>query len=183
MVQHGAAGKEVQWVECGRIGRAIGLKGECAVFWNDETCSFQVGSMFFVDRGDGKGLQQCKIAALRRQGRFDVLRLEGIEDRMSAEALRGATLVRSEESLEKLPDGQYYCYQILGMTVLTDAGDELGTIVRIFTAGENDVYEVLPHGAKKGAEILVPAIRDVILSVDVVAKRMIIKPMKGMLDQ
>jgi 16S rRNA processing protein RimM len=69
------------------------------------------------------------------------------------------------------------------MEVETEDGGKLGRVVRIFTAGENDVYEVLPDGAKKGDEILIPAIGDVIISVDVEAKRMVIRPLEGMLDE
>jgi ribosomal 30S subunit maturation factor RimM len=52
--------------------------------------------------------------------------------------------------------------------------------VRIFTAGENDVYEVLPEGARKGEEILLPAIKDVIISVDLIAGQMMVRLMEGM---
>lgn len=181
-MRKGKADCETEWVCCGRIGRAVGLRGENAVFWNDVECPVDAGAVLFVQHDETKEMKPYKIAALRRQGRFDVLRLEGIEDRSEAEALRGARLMRSADSLEKLPKGQYYCYQILGMTVVTEDGASLGEIVRIFTAGENDVYEVLPSGGRKGNEILVPAIKDVIVSVDVAAGRMIIRPLKGMLD-
>ncbi len=172
-----------EWVSCGRIGRAIGLRGECVVFWNDDECPLDVGAEIFVDFGDGAELREYRIAALRKQGRFDVVRLDGIDDRESAEVLVNAQLVRPADSLPQLPEGEYYCYQILGMEVVTERGDNLGRVVRIFTAGENDVYEILPHGARRGAEILVPAIADVIISVDVAAKRMVIRPLEGMLDR
>ena len=55
-------------------------------------------------------------------------------------------------------------------------------MVRIFSAGENDVYEVLPEGGKRGEEILIPATSEVILSVDLKAGRMVIRPLEGMLD-
>lgn len=181
-MQSGERDHNTEWVGCGRIGRAVGLKGECAVFWNDAECPVEVGADLFVDAGDGKEYKMYKVAALRKQGRFDVLRLEGIDDRTAARSLANAKLVRPVEHLPKLPEGQYYCYQILGMEVQTDDGEKLGHIVRIFTAGENDVYEVLPEGAEKGSEILIPAIADVIVSVDVDSKRMVIKPMEGMLD-
>lgn len=175
-------GSNTEWVSSGRIGRAVGLKGECAVYWNDAECPVSVGTELFVDTGDGKGPKSYKVAALRKQGRFHVLRLTGVEDRNEARRLANAEIVRPADSLPKLPPGQYYCYQILGMEVETEDGRKLGRVVRIFTAGENDVYEVLPDGAKKGDEILIPAIGDVIISVDVEAKRMVVRPLEGMLD-
>jgi len=171
-----------EWVSCGRIGRAIGLKGECAVFWNDVECPVGIGEELFVDLKDGREYRSYRLAALRKQGRFDVVRFQGVDDRESAQELANAEMVRPAESLPKLPEGQYYCYQILGMEVVTEEGRQLGRIDRIFTAGENDVYEVLPDGGSRGDEILIPAIKDVVISVDVEAKRMVIRPMKGMLD-
>ena len=178
----GSKDRLTEWVSCGRIGRAIGLKGECAVFWNDVQCPVDVGEELFVGVKDGKEYRSYKIAALRKQGRFDVVRLEGVDDRAAAQELANSELVRPAESLPKLPEGQHYCYQILGMDVWTEDGRKLGTIDRIFTAGENDVYEVLPDGGKRGDEILIPAIKDVVLSVDIEAKKMVIRPMKGMLE-
>ena len=175
-------GSKTEWVLCGRIGRAVGLKGECVVFWNDEESPVDVGGEIFVDAGDDKGHKLYKVAALRKQGRFHVLRLEGVESREEARRLAKAEIVLPAENLPKLPPGQYYCYQILGMEVATEDGEELGRVVRIFTAGENDVYEVRPHGKGEGEEILVPAIGDVIISVDVDANKMVIRPLEGMLD-
>ncbi len=175
-------GSDRQWVVSGRIGRAVGLKGECAVYWSDDECPAEVGAELFIDADDGEGLRSYKMAALRKQGRFYVLRFEGVDDRSAARRLAGREMLKPADSLPKLPEGQYYCYQILGMEVETEGGEKLGRVVRIFTAGGNDVYEVLPHGGRKGSEILVPAIADVIMSIDVEAKRMVIRPLEGMLD-
>jgi len=181
-VQRKKDGGDRQWVVSGRIGRAVGLKGECAVYWSDDECPAEVGAELFIDAGDGEGPRPYRMAALRKQGRFYVLRLEGIDDRSAAQRLVNREILIPAENLPGLPEGQYYCYQILGMEVETEGGERLGRVVRIFTAGGSDVYEVLPHGGKKGSEILVPAIEDVIVSVDVEANRMVIRPLEGMLD-
>jgi 16S rRNA processing protein RimM len=141
-----------------------------------------LGEELFVDLKDGKEYRSYRLAALRKQGRFDVVRFEGVEDREAVQEIVNAELVRPAESLPKLPEGQYYCYQILGMEVVTEDGTRLGTVDRIFTAGENDVYEVMPDGGERGDDILIPAIKDVVLSVDVSEKKMVIRPMKGMLE-
>jgi 16S rRNA processing protein RimM len=181
-VQHKKDLSITEWVSCGRIGRALGLKGECVVFWNSDECPVDVGTPLFIQSEDGSSHTQYKVAALRIQGRLNVLRLEGIDDRTQARLLTGKEIVRPADHLPKLPEDQYYCYQILGLEVFTEDGKDLGRIVRIFTAGENDVYEVLPDGAKRGDEILLPAIKDVIVSVDIDAGRMVVRLMEGMLD-
>lgn len=175
--------RETTWVECGRIGRAIGLRGEVAVEWMSGACPVAVGGTLFVGGKDSDDDQQTMtVAALRKQGRFSVARFEGIDSRTAAEALRGRMLFLPESYLPKLPDGEYYSYQVLGCEVVTEAGEKLGAVVRIFTAGENDVYEVRPDGGRRGEELLIPAIADVVLSIDVPAKKIVIRPLEGMLD-
>ena len=68
------------------------------------------------------------------------------------------------------------------MIVETEDGRELGRVVRIFTAGERDVYEVIPENGSRGDEILIPANDDVVIGVDVEGGRMTVRPMEGMLD-
>jgi len=174
--------KSGSWVICGRIGRAVGLKGECRVRWMSGACPVEIGGELFVAESDEKSHKPYTVAVLRRQGRFDIVRFVGISDRNAAEGLGGLELFQPEGDLPALPEGEYYCYQILGMRVATEEGRELGRVVRIFTAGERDVYEVMPDGGGSGEEILIPASDDVILSVDVENERMIVRPMEGMLD-
>ena len=68
-----------------------------------------------------------------------------------------------------LPEGQYYHFQLLGMNVRNIAGDQLGAITEILTTGANDVYVV-----SGTAEILVPAISGVIVSVDISVSEMVV---------
>ena len=68
-----------------------------------------------------------------------------------------------QNGVESLPEGSYYYFQILGMKVQTDEGESLGTIKEIIETGSNDVYVVALPDRK---DILVPALDEVILSVD-----------------
>ena len=101
-------------------------------------------------------------------GRAPVLRLEGISDRATAERLVGRYL---EAPARPLPADTYYWHQLIGMTAVDDAGNELGRVVEIFRAGENEVYRIEgPSG-----ELLVPALRDVVRSIDLAAGRMVVR--------
>ena len=181
MVSEDARGNVV-WVECGRIGRPLGLRGECAVYWNSGACPVEIGGELFLVKKGEQDRQSYRVAALRKQGRSHLVRFEGVADRNAARALRGAVLSIPSDRLPKLPEGEYYSFQILGLDVVTEDGRSLGCVVRIFSAGDSDVYEVLPEGGKRGEEILVPATSEVILSVDLKAGRMVIRPLEGMLD-
>ncbi|HLE88846.1 MAG TPA: ribosome maturation factor RimM [Candidatus Limnocylindria bacterium] len=100
-------------------------------------------------------------------GRVPVLQLEGIDDRAAAERLAGRYL---EAEATPLPEGSYYWHQLIGLAVADDAGMEIGTVVEVFRAGENEVYRIEgPSG-----ELLVPALRDVVRSIDLAAGRMVV---------
>lgn len=174
---------ETQLIECGRIGRAIGLKGDVVVTWNSGACPVDIGGEIVIAAKDGEGTRRSiRVAALRKQGRSSVVRFEGVADRTAAQALRDAALFIPADRLAPLPQGEYYSYQILGCEVVTEEGRHLGRVVRIFPAGGTDVYEVRPKGEGQAREILIPATDEVILSVDTAARQIVIRPLEGMLD-
>ena len=101
-------------------------------------------------------------------GRVPVLRLDGISDRAAAEHLVGRYL---EAPAQPLPAETYYWHQLIGMAAVDESGNELGDVVEVFRAGENEVYRIDgPSG-----ELLVPALRDVVRSIDLAAHRMVIR--------
>jgi 16S rRNA processing protein RimM len=101
-------------------------------------------------------------------GRVPILRLEGISDREAAERLVGRYL---EAPASALPPGTYYWHQLIGLAAVDEAGMELGHVVEIFRAGENEVYRIEgPAG-----ELLVPALRDVVRSIDLAAGRIMVR--------
>jgi 16S rRNA processing protein RimM len=101
-------------------------------------------------------------------GRVPVLRLDGISDRAAAERLVGRYL---EAPAYALPAGTYYWHELIGLVAVDDAGVELGTVVEIFRAGENEVYRI--EGSS--GELLVPALRDVVRSIDLASGRMVVR--------
>lgn len=109
-----------------------------------------------------------RITAYEGGGRVPAMTLEGITDRDAAEALAGRYL---EVEPEPLPEGHWYWHQIVGLTVTDEAGRPMGRVVEVFRAGENEVYRIEgPRG-----EILLPALRDVVLRVDLQAGTMTVR--------
>jgi 16S rRNA processing protein RimM len=101
-------------------------------------------------------------------GRVPFIRLEGISDRDAAERLVGRYL---EAPAEPLPPGTYYWHQLVGLTAVDEAGSELGQVVEVFRAGENEVYRI----EGQDAELLIPALREVVRSIDLPAGRMVVR--------
>ena len=124
-----------------------------------------VGAALFVEGED----EPRRIHEVERGGRVPVIRLEGVEGRDQAQALAGRYL---EVTPEPLPDGQYYWHQLVGLQVTDEDGRELGRVVEVFRAGENEVYRVEADGRP---ELLLPALRDVIRSIDLEAGTMTVR--------
>jgi 16S rRNA processing protein RimM len=101
-------------------------------------------------------------------GRVPVLRLEGVSDRAAAQRLAGRFLEAPPTPLA--PDA-FYWHQLIGLSVADAQGAELGELVEVFRAGENEVYRI----EGPGGELLVPALRDVVRSIDLDARRMVVR--------
>jgi 16S rRNA processing protein RimM len=116
-------------------------------------------------------------AASQRKGQA-IIKLEGIDSLTEAEKLRGKLLEIHHSQLADLPEGQYYHFQLIGLEVWTTEGRLLGKVTRILGGSSHDNYVV---AAEKG-EILIPAIEDVIKSVDIERGRITIEAIKGLLE-
>ncbi len=106
-----------------------------------------------------------------------VVKLRGTDTRNASEALRGKYLYVSQEEVEPLPPGRYYHFQILDMKVWTKDGQFLGAIKDILSTGSNDVY-VVRNGS---TEVLIPAIENVMLDVNVEKGLMTVDLPEGLL--
>ena len=105
-----------------------------------------------------------------------ILHLEGIADREAADALRGWLVQVPEDEAWKLPKGQYYWHQIIGLDVVTQDGRRLGTVSDILETGANDVYVV----KRDGSDLLLPAIKDVVKSISPERGEMVVELLPGM---
>lgn len=165
-------------IECGFIKRAHGLKGECSVAWNNTDSAARKGSIVYLKMKGSSDYKEAAIEGIRGNDKSSIVLFSIANDRDSADKIRGATIGIKASELPKLGEGEYYSYQLIGLEVVTDLGDQLGTIEKIFTVGESDVYEVRDSA---GNELLVPAIAEIVLKVDLKEHRMTIKPLEGML--
>jgi len=107
-----------------------------------------------------------------------IIKLEGIDSVDDAEKLRGKALEIHHSQLESLPEGQYYHFQLIGLEVWTTEGKRLGKVIKILSAQSNDNYVV----SGKQGEILIPAIEDVVKSVDLESGRITIEAIEGLLN-
>jgi len=123
-------------------------------------------------------VQRYPVEKLRRhKNKVLLLKLGGCDDRIAAEELRGMLVQIPIEEAVPLEEGEYYHFQLIGVRVETEAGKFLGRIVEVLETGANDVYVVRgPRG-----EMLLPAVEDVVLELDLDSKRMEVHLLPGML--
>ncbi|MCX8212933.1 MAG: ribosome maturation factor RimM [SAR202 cluster bacterium] len=146
----------------GTITGAWGLNGQVKVrSHSDDPDRFATGRTVHVDG------RPARIMSTREAGSAMVIKFDIVVDRTHAEKMRGVKLTVPPEELEPLPPGSYYHYQLIGLEVHDEAGARLGDIVEVIFTGANDVY-VVREGKR---ETLVPALADVIVSVDIDSER------------
>jgi len=160
-----------EWVVVGRVRSARGVRGQLRVeVMSDSPGRFAPGQVVFID---GRAFR-IERSVLFKEDR--VLKLEGVDSREGAEALKGCILTVPAESLFPLPQGSYYHYHLVGMGVYTREGRFLGKLIEILSTGGNDVYVVRAGGK----ELLLPALDDVVLEVDVDNRRMMVEVPPGL---
>jgi 16S rRNA processing protein RimM len=135
-----------------------GLRGAVRVEpLTDAPGRFAVGSRLHREGGD----TPLTITWARSTGPGYLLRFHEVTDRDGADALRDAYL--EADVVRDLGPGEYYWHEVVGVTARTSSGEELGTVDDIFRAGETEVYVV--RGSARG-EVLVPAVRGIVLDLD-----------------
>lgn len=163
------------------IGKAVkpfGVKGEMKIQpLTDFPERFQNLKSVYLVSPAGKELE-CTVQSVRYAAGVPYLRFKGYDTPEQAKTLNGWFLKVPEQETMPLPEGRYYWYELIGMEVLSEEGEKLGTIVDIFETGSNDVY-VMKQGKR---EIYLPAIREVVKRIDRQEKRMVIHLMDGLLE-
>ncbi|MDR3553326.1 MAG: ribosome maturation factor RimM, partial [Syntrophobacteraceae bacterium] len=120
--------------------------------------------------------RQLTLADLRAQNRGWIVEFEEVSGREQAEALTGSEIFIERDRLTVLPEGEYYHFQLIGLSVETKDGRSLGTLTAVLETGSNDVY-VVEGGGK---EVLVPAIEEVVSEVDLRSGKIIVDLPEGL---
>jgi len=160
-------------VVVGKVTKAHGLRGEVLVLaFSDNPDRFEPGSSLLLEDG-----RELRVRASRPNGGRLLVAFEGVGDRNAAEALRGLTLVVPRSSLPDLPEGEFWPHQLEGCAVVTESGRVVGTIADVVASPANDLWVAVDDS---GAEVMVPAIHEVIVEVDVAAGRVLVRDIPGL---
>lgn len=168
-----------RFIEIGTITKPHGLKGDVKVQSSSpDLFLLEDFASVYLSPVAGKR-EKLVIDKVRPGGKHVLLHFEGLNCIEAVERLAGRVLEVREDRFPRLPEGEYYQFQIIGMDVVTESGDRLGMVRDIIETGSNDVYEV---EGEEGSSFLLPAIKDVIIKVILEEKKIIIRVMEGLLD-
>ena len=166
----------MELLEIGRIVRSHGLAGRMKVLSYLEAHDvLRTLAEVFV----GPSVQRAvafPLDAVRSGKGFFIMKLRGIEDTDAAAKLVESYAWMPLASMKKLPEGEYYWREIIGLKVVTEDDQVLGRIESVFPTGSNDVY--VCRGGER--EILLPAIGEVVRKVDTAGRTMVVRLPEGL---
>ncbi len=160
-------------IKLGKITAPQGIKGEVRVYpYTDKPTRFsEIEAVLLNGR-------RCRIERARYMKNMAVLKLEGIEDRNAAEAVRNLELLLPREELWKQPEDTYFVDDLVGCAVVTEDGAPVGTLKRVHSRPAQDLYEI-ERG--DGSTFLLPAVKEFICSVDPQNKTITVHLIEGLL--
>jgi len=164
--------------EIGVITKPQGIKGELRVFpTTDDPTRFSllVGKEIILQMGNTE--RAYKLLHARQHKGFVLVTLEGVNDRNMAETLTRATILIPNDLALPLEDGEYFVRDLIGLKVETQNGEHIGTIANVFNTNANDVYVI---ETPEGESFMIPAIKSVVLNVDMAAGKMLVHMMDGL---
>ena len=153
----------VKEIIIGKVGAARGLDGMLKIIpltdfegRFDDLREISIGGKIF------------RIEEVKHIGGQLFMKFAGVDNRESARALTNKFLTVDRENAAPLDDGEFYTFDIIGCEVL-DGDKKIGTVTNVLKTGSNDVFEV-------DGKILIPALKSVVKSIDVAAKRILVNP-------
>jgi 16S rRNA processing protein RimM len=165
------------YIRVGVITTTHGLKGEVKVFpTTDEINRFDDLKKVYLD--SGKEYIPLSIEHVKYFKQLVILKFEEINDINDIEKYRGKDLFIPRDEAIALNEDEYFIFDLIDSEVYTEDGDKLGIVTEILTSSANDVYVVK---TKDNKEVLLPSIKECILDVDTVNKKIIVHLMDGLL--
>ena len=162
----------------GVISSTHGVKGEVKVFpTTDDSARFKQLKKVILDTG--REQIDLEIEGVKFFKNMVILKFKGYDSIEEIEKYKGKDLLITRDLAVKLGPDENFIIDLIGLSVVKDDGEELGTLTDVIKTGANDVYEVK---MTDGREVLLPAIKECVLNVDLEKKVVTVHMMDGLLD-
>ena len=165
-------------IAVGRVSKSVGVKGELGVSpLTDDPRRFTKLKSVWIG-GDESTAERFSVSSVRRVQSTVVLTVKEIDSRAAADGRRGEYIFVSEKDSVAPRKGSYFIHEIIGLEVVTESGDRIGIVRDVMKLPAHDVW-IVHNGTK---EILIPATKEIIRSVDVKRSTVVIRPLEGLLE-
>jgi 16S rRNA processing protein RimM len=162
----------VERLTIGKIVSPHGIRGEIRMYIYSHFPE-RIPDLPYIFIGDDH--EPRKIQRARLKDNLAIMRIEGVTTREMAEELRDQIVQVDIENAAPLEEGEFYHFEIIGLTAVDESGTVLGTVVDIIETGANDVYVIKDEDDK---ETLIPALQDVVPEINVEEGRMVVRPLR-----
>lgn len=163
----------------GVLASTHGVRGEVKVYpTTDSLERFRSlkEAVLLTARGERRPLE---VEGVKFFKQFAILKFKGIDTIEEIQKYKGCDLMVTRENAQPLAENEYYIGDLLGLLVVSDAGESLGVLTDVLQTGANDVYVVK---RPDGGELLLPVIDDCILDVNLEKGQVTAHVMEGLLD-
>lgn len=169
--------EKIEYFKVGQIVSTQGLKGDMRVYTlTDYPERFEELDWVYME---GDFHTKHEIEKVRFKGQLAIIKIKGIDNADDVEKLRSKYLYVPRENARELDEDEFFISDMIGMDVYTVEDEYIGTLKEVLQYSANDVYVVKNE---EGKEYLIPAVMEFVPTIDIENKKMIINPIKGMLD-
>lgn len=163
-------------LQVGVITTTHGIRGEVKVYpTTDDVHRFEELESVLLDTG--KEYRELKIKSVKYFKQYAILKFKGIDNINDIEKYKAKAIFVTRENAQPLGEDEYYIADLIGMEVYLEDGSHFGTLKDVMETGANDVYIIK---TEEGKEVLIPAIYECILDVNVEAGKMEIHLLDGL---
>jgi 16S rRNA processing protein RimM len=174
---------EERYYLVGKIVNTQALRGEVRVMATTDFPEerFKIGATLAIFNGN-KLVETVEVDGHRLHKNFNLLHFKGKDNINDVEKFKGFDLkvAGAEREADELDENEFYYDDIIGLEVYTTSDEYLGKVREITSLPSNDVWAI--QRPKKGKDILIPYIEDIVLKIDVDANKVVIEPMDGLID-
>lgn len=159
-------------IKIGKIVSPHGIKGQIKVYNYSRRDRFEDISEITIDK------ETFNIESITSVKNMVILKIQGIDDRNSAEALRGKDVFMDEKYLDELKEDEYLIRDLIGLDVFRDESSSIGKVIDVLQYGPSDTYEIKLNNGKMA---YIPAVKEFIKDVDL-EKGITIETIQGLID-
>ena len=168
--------QDQQFLVVGEILKPWGFRGEVKIkVITDYPNRLVKHKMVYI----GEKARPFQVESAHLHSGYVLMKFAGFETDTSVAKLRGEIVKISAEEAAPLKKNQFYHHQIIGLAVVTQSGEPVGTLAEILETGANDVYLVR---TPEGKEVLLPAIKSVIKKIDLASKTITVELIPGLVE-